>query len=150
MYHVLLPIDIDEDRARSQIELIESLPVDLTEIRATVFHVYEAVDAPPDEAGSAVIDAVNESIEDLRDTPSSVELVESRLDDLGIAHDRIEHVGDPAEAILSVAADEDPDAIVLGMERRSPVGKAIFGSVSQTVLLNADRPVFVGKPRDEG
>ncbi len=146
MYHVLLPIDIEDDRARSQVELLESLPVEPGEVRVTVLHVYEAVDAPADEAGSAIIDDINESIEELRGIPSSVELVEARLDELGIAHERVLHVGDAAEAILTVGTERDVDATVLGMRKRSPVGKALFGSISQTVLLNADRPVFVGKP----
>ncbi|EMA65255.1 UspA domain-containing protein [Halorubrum aidingense JCM 13560] len=148
MYHVLLPIDIEADRARSQVTLLESLPIDPDEVTATVLHVYESVDAPADEAGSAVIDEINESIEELRGVPDSVELVEARLDELGISHDRELHVGDAAEAIDSVARARDVDAIVLGMRKRSPVGKALFGSVSQTVLLNADRPVIVGKPSD--
>lgn len=146
MYHVLLPIDIDADRARSQVDLLESLPVDPDGIKATVLHVYESVDAPADEAGSAIIDDINESIEEIRGIPDSVEVAEARLDELGVVHDRILHVGEPDEAILSVGADLDVDAIVLGMRKRSPVGKALFGSVSQTVLLNADRPVIVGKP----
>lgn len=149
MYHVLLPIDIEVDRARSQVDLLRSLPVDPDEIKATVLHVYEAVDAPADEAGSSVIDEINESIEELRGIPDSVEVVEGELDELGIEHERVLHVGEPDEAIQSVAVDLDVDVIALGMRKRSPVGKALFGSVSQTVLLNTDRPVIVGKPNDE-
>ena len=148
MYHVLLPVDVAADRARSQVDLLESLPVEADEITATVLHVYEEVDAPADEAGSAFIEEVNESVVELQGRPTSVTAVEARLDELGIEHDRVEQVGDPSDAILSVATDRDVDAIVLGMRKQSPVGKAIFGSVSQTIILNANRPVFVGKPSE--
>jgi len=146
MYRVLLPIDIDEDRARSQVSLLESLPGPTEEIAVTLLHVYEAVDAPPDEAGSAVLDEINESLVDLQGRPDSIEAVQKELDALGVDHTLVEHVGDPADGIITVADEEDVDAIVLGLRKRSPVGKALFGSVSQTVILNADRPVFLGKP----
>ena len=149
MYHVLLPVDIETARALSQVDILESLPADPDELEVTLLHVYESVDAPADEAGSSVIDEINESIEELRGIPDSLEAVEARLDELGIAHDRELHAGDAADAILSVAADLDVDAVVLGMRKRSPVGKALFGSVSQSVILNADRPVIVGKPSED-
>ena len=149
MYHVLLPIDIESKRALSQVDTLESLPVDPDEIEVTLLHVYESVDAPADEAGSAVIDDINESIEELRGIPDSLTDVEERLEELEIAHDRELHVGDAAEAILAVAEGRNVNAVLLGMRKRSPVGKALFGSVSQTVLLNADRPVIVGKPNGD-
>jgi nucleotide-binding universal stress UspA family protein len=50
-------------------------------------------------------------------------------------------VGDPASEILAEAASADARYIVVGGRERSPAGKAIFGSVSQSVILESDRPV---------
>ncbi|MFD1685019.1 universal stress protein [Halobellus litoreus] len=50
-------------------------------------------------------------------------------------------VGDVTEEILHVADEADPRYLVVGGRKRTPVGKAIFGSVTQSLLLEADRPV---------
>lgn len=46
-----------------------------------------------------------------------------------------------AEAFVTMAADYDADRVVVGGERRSPAGKAVFGSAAQTILLDAPCPV---------
>ncbi|MFH5800940.1 universal stress protein [Haladaptatus sp. DYF46] len=58
--------------------------------------------------------------------------------------DRVEtrgRVGNPAEKILAEVEQSDPRYLVIGGKRRSPVGKAIFGSTAQSVLMNASCPV---------
>lgn len=50
-------------------------------------------------------------------------------------------VGQPVEQILGEADREDARHIVMGGRKRTAVGKAIFGSVTQSILLEADRPV---------
>ena len=50
-------------------------------------------------------------------------------------------VGSPAEEIVDVADELGARYVVIGGRKRSPVGKAVFGSVTQSVLLTADRPV---------
>lgn len=50
-------------------------------------------------------------------------------------------VGAVAEEVLDEAARTDARFVVVGGRKRTPVGKALFGSVTQSVLLNADQPV---------
>ncbi|GAB7017275.1 universal stress protein [Halostagnicola sp. A-GB9-2] len=50
-------------------------------------------------------------------------------------------VGDPAEEILEVAERLPARYLVVGGRKRSPVGKALFGSVTQSILLGASSPV---------
>lgn len=77
------------------------------------------------------------------------QVVQESLDDFET--DRVEargRVGAPAEKILDEADYEDARYIVVGRKRRSPVGKALFGSTTQSVLLNATRPVVTTSVED--
>ncbi|MWV64568.1 universal stress protein [Halorubrum sp. JWXQ-INN 858] len=51
-------------------------------------------------------------------------------------------VGEPAEELLAYADEEAASYLVVGGRKRSPVGKALFGSVTQSVLLDAECPVL--------
>ena len=51
-----------------------------------------------------------------------------------------------ADAIIDTASDVGADLIVIGLRRRSPVGKVITGSTAQAVLLDASCPVLSVKP----
>jgi nucleotide-binding universal stress UspA family protein len=50
--------------------------------------------------------------------------------------------GDEPTRIVQYLQEVDAEYAVVGVHKRSPVGKAIFGSVSQSILLNADCPVL--------
>ncbi|MFB6123052.1 MAG: universal stress protein [Haloferacaceae archaeon] len=52
-------------------------------------------------------------------------------------------LGDPSARILREAEERDAHYLVLGPRKRTPVGKALMGSVAQLVVLNADRPVVL-------
>jgi nucleotide-binding universal stress UspA family protein len=56
------------------------------------------------------------------------------------------HAGDLAEEVVRVAGAVDASVIVIGLRRRSPVGKLLTGSTAQRILLDADRPVLAVEP----
>lgn len=50
-----------------------------------------------------------------------------------------------AESVLSVVDREGAELLVIGVRRRSPVGKAVMGSDAQDMLLQANCPVLAVK-----
>jgi nucleotide-binding universal stress UspA family protein len=54
-------------------------------------------------------------------------------------------VDDSAEELIRIAETTDADFIVIGLRRRSPVGKLLLGSNAQRVLLDAACPVLAVK-----
>lgn len=143
MFHVLIPIDDDDERANKQIDSLLSLPGDADDLSVELLHVIEEIETAADEAGATFVEDLNESLPEVRGPPKSVDEAERRLEEAGIETRRREMVGDPADGILRVARETDADAIVLGARKRSPVGKAVFGSVTQSVILETDRMVIV-------
>jgi nucleotide-binding universal stress UspA family protein len=56
---------------------------------------------------------------------------------------------DPAEAVLDEIKVHDVSRLVIGVKRRTPVGKALLGSVSQRLILDSPVPVVAVKlPED--
>ena len=49
------------------------------------------------------------------------------------------------EDLVQIAAEKKVDEIIIGVRRRSKVGKLIFGSTAQYVILNAPSPVVAVK-----
>lgn len=50
-------------------------------------------------------------------------------------------VGDAADELLEYSTERNAEYIVISGRKKSPVGKAVFGSLTQSVLLSAAQPV---------
>jgi nucleotide-binding universal stress UspA family protein len=76
-----------------------------------------------------------------------MDAVRARLDEAGVAYDLRQLVRgfEPAEDLISIAEANSAELIVLGLRRRSPVGKLILGSNAQRILLDAHCPVLAVK-----
>jgi nucleotide-binding universal stress UspA family protein len=56
---------------------------------------------------------------------------------------------DPAHDIVQAADEQNAELIVIGLRRRTPVGKLILGSNAQRILLDAHCPVLAVKAGED-
>lgn len=132
MYEILAAIDENEARAKSQAETIVDMPMDMSEVRVHILH-----DFTENPSGASVTQV------------SSVRRAKETLEDAGVEVVLEESSGRPTEAILELAEDIDADMICLAGRKRTPTGKVLFGSVTQGVILDTDRPVLVCSAKED-
>ncbi|MDB2270576.1 universal stress protein [Halorubrum ezzemoulense] len=134
MYDVLLGIGLDDEpRAIAQAEAVIDLPGDPDEVTAYLCHVFR------DNPEGASVHQIG-----------TVRRAREILEDAGVNCVHYEASGDPGEEILAAATDIDADLICVSGRKRSPAGKVVFGSTTQALVLNADRPVLaVPGPNEE-
>jgi nucleotide-binding universal stress UspA family protein len=132
MTDILLAVDDDEGRARAQAERIAGLDWDRDAVEVRVLHVFT------DNVEGATVSQVG-SAREARDL----------LEEAGFEVSLDETSGDPATRIVEYAEGADADLICVAGRKRSPAGKAVFGSVSQSVMLDTERPVLFCSPFEE-
>lgn len=80
-------------------------------------------------------------------SPADLDALAARLEEEGLEHEiRQPASGSAAQEILRAASELGAELIVIGVRRRSPVGKLVTGSTAQQVLLNAECAVLAVKP----
>ncbi|MFB6127853.1 MAG: universal stress protein [Halolamina sp.] len=126
MYTFLVGIDADESRALAQAEALAGMPLEAETVRAILVHAFE------EKTKGSTVEQVK-----------SVRLARNRLETAGIDVEVEGYGGDAVRAIRNVAEERDADQIVLAGRKRTPTGKVLFGSVTQSVILETERPVLV-------
>lgn len=85
--------------------------------------------------------------EDTAVLEANLEHVRERLDGASIGYEirQVERGRDVADDLIDAAEGSNAELIVIGLRRRSPVGKLILGSNAQRILLDAPTPVLAVK-----
>ncbi|MDS0299601.1 universal stress protein [Halogeometricum sp. S1BR25-6] len=82
--------------------------------------------------------------EDARDGEDALNVVASRLGGFAEVETRqFVRGNDAATDVLDYAEEVDADEILLGVRKRNPTAKVVFGSTAQKILLNSNRPMSV-------
>jgi nucleotide-binding universal stress UspA family protein len=140
-----------------------TIVVGVTERPESRAALWYAVDEAKARAGK--LHVVRIWVESFGDNPAKAREWNSRLEQLRkegeeqvqqlseegiIVTHRVEPVdNDPAGTLLEVVDEVNADLLVIGIRRRSPVGKLVLGSVSQDILLRAQCPVLAVKAPED-
>ncbi len=92
--------------------------------------------------------STNASAEESADWLSAVQTAEATLSAAGRSLQHRAGDGDVAQGLVDASEGADADLIVIGLRRRTPVGKLLLGSHAQRVLLEAGCPVLAVKADD--
>lgn len=145
---ILVPVATHAPWARDVADVVTDVEGGRAE--AIVLHVFDPVEldttrANLDTDGSLTLD-------ELAGRKSGVAAAVRRLEDGGFDVDVRGASTDEraADAILEISETTDADRVYLYGRRRSPAGKAVFGSTVQRVVLNSAVPVTVVPPDEDG
>lgn len=102
--------------------------------------------AVPDSAeGSLALEAAVAEAKLLDTNLVAVNLGRGALDTSayqGVTVMNLSPVSDQVDGVLAAISQHDASRLVIGIRRRTPVGKALLGSISQQLLLQSPIPVL--------
>ena len=139
---ILLPVDGSECALRAVEHLISHSAWfrDLPEIHLLHVHAPIPIGRVQTHVGKETLHAYY-----LEESQASLLEAQQKLDAAGCAHTIHIHVGQPAEVIAKLAAEQGCDLIVMGTHGRGGIAGLVTGSVANRVLHLASCPVLLVK-----
>jgi nucleotide-binding universal stress UspA family protein len=110
-----------------------------TSERLAAYVEARAVEGDTVYAVNSLVGGDSTSDEDVRDGRDALDVLEDS--DVEVDGHQLIRGNSPQEDMLQFAEDHDVDEIVVGIRKRSPTGKLVFGSTAQDLLLSAELPV---------
>lgn len=130
---ILVPVDFSTGD-ETVLKLATALARD-SQARLVIAHV---VEPPLAYGGGEMYYGVPEpSLHDLKEMLANV-----KPTDAGVSYEHRLVTGDPASAIVELAASDGADLIVIGTHGRTCVGRLLMGSVAEAVVRKAPCPVL--------
>lgn len=139
---ILLPVDGSECALRAVEHLISHSAWfrDLPEIHLLHVHAPIPIGRVQAHVGKETLHAYY-----LEESQASLLEAQQKLDAAACAHTTHIHVGQPAEVIAKLAAEQGCDLIVMGTHGRGGIAGLVTGSVANRVLHLASCPVLLVK-----
>ncbi|WP_340098682.1 universal stress protein [Salinibaculum salinum] len=131
----------DESRVEKYVETIETLKGE-NDLSVDILHVYSEDDI---ERIEEMYDIGSREKHQLGNAAKHNTAVSNLIDGLrarDIDFTTYGAIGDAGTEVIELAREQDVDFVLIGGRKRSPTGKALFGSTAQDILLNASMPVI--------
>jgi len=145
MDHALAVVDATEtakELVREAGELAAGVDAELTLLHVTTEDEYQdkadAMAAIPDVDATYTFEQAVDGAERFAD-----DVGRSVLDGVDVSYDAVGRLGDRGDTVLDVARESGADHVFVAGLKRSPTGKALFGDVTQRIILDFDGAVTV-------
>jgi nucleotide-binding universal stress UspA family protein len=141
LHNVLLAVGPgDKDRIEQMAQTLIDIagPSDATVLLAHVF-TQDEFDSTLEQMN--IEDSTDVRADTVARQHATIKTIGEMLDDADLTYEIKGAIGSHGEEIIRLATDADSDLVIVGGRKRSPTGKAVFGSTAQEVMLSAPCPV---------
>ncbi|AFO57648.1 MULTISPECIES: universal stress protein [Natrinema] len=133
------PMDAVRAPELAETTLEVAAPLEATVVIGHAFTAEEYEDVHDDLGFDARVDDVDPNAVAAQRAP--VPELADRFEEAGVEYEIKGALGDVSTEVVDMAIDIDADRMIVGGRRRSPAEKAVLGSVSQEIILQAPCPV---------